>query len=51
MVVTDINGHKIIVPFKYYNGLTIMPHSMPTEEDLKKLPIVDISDPEREWRP
>ena len=36
MVIPDTDGHKIIIPFKNYNGLTIMPYLYPTTEDIQK---------------
>ena len=50
MIVRD-SENDYVIPFEYFNGLTILPHEYPTDKDFKTLPVIDISDPKIPWNP
>ena len=44
-------GERYIIPFLFEGGITIMSYREPTDEEIKDLPILDISSPEGKWEP
>ena len=48
MVIHD-EGKRYIIPFLFKKGITIMPHRESTDEEIKNLPVLDISSPEGKW--
>ena len=50
-MVIEQEGERFIIPFIFEKGITIMPHREPTDEEIKELPILEVSDPEVKWEP
>ena len=50
-MVINQEGERYIIPFLFEEGITIMPHREPTDEEVKVLPILDISGSDGKWEP
>ena len=50
-MVINQEDKRYIIPFLFEEGITIMPHREPTDEEINDLPILDISSPEGKWEP